>query len=528
MPARPAEITPVNAPEIAPPNGDGEAGEAWRTGSLLLIAASLGLHLATLVRAEPLRSANDRSRWATVRALAENGNFAIDPYEFEKRWSTIDQVQVEGRLYSTKPALLPLAVTAIYLPVRALTGWELAKHPAPAARRTLLVVNLLPFAAALLVTRNLLTDFARTDSARFLALATLAFGTSLSAFLPTLNNHTAAGCCAALALAPLVRIHHSTLLSRRHASGLGGWAFAGAGLFASLTVTNELPAGLFALLALAVCWRADRRRTLTWFAPAAALPALALLAATVAQTGGPLPFYLRYGGDAYEFVRNGRPSYWTNPTGLDANPDGFWAYLFHCTLGHHGLFSLTPVWLLSAWAGVAACRSLMIRPPRADGSPSPHPLAATAAATWLLTAAVLAFYLTRTANYNYGGTSVALRWLIWLSPLWAVSLVPLADRLAGRRRFVRLAAALLGLSVASAWWSSPNPWRHPWAYDLGGYGDRRPAATIRRGRKSSVPESREPAAVAAGPAGAYFGAAGTPRDALEGVAQSVEQRTFNP
>ena len=467
-------------------------GDAWRAGSLLLIAASLGLHLAALVRAEPLQSANDRSRWATVRALTEHGDFAIDPYEFDERWSTIDQVQVGGRLYSTKPALLPLAVTAVYLPVKTLTGWDLAKDPAPATRWTLLVVNLLPFAAALFVTRTLLTDFARTDFARFLSLGTLAFGTFLSAFLPVLNNHTAAGCCAALALAPLIRIH---------AGDRSPWRFAAAGFFASLTVTNELPAGLFALLALAACVRADFGRTLRWFLPAAALPAVAFLAATVAQTGGPLPFYLRYGGEAYEFVRHGRPSYWTNPTGLDANPDGFWPYLFHCTLGHHGLFSLTPVWLLSAWVGFASCRILSIRPAQADDSSSltPHPLAPAAAATWLLTAAVLGFYLTRTANYNYGGTSVALRWLVWLSPLWAVSLVPLADRCARRRWFVWLAAALLGASVASAWWSSPNPWRHPWLYDVVGEAERHAAATFRRG---SPP--REPAAVAAGPPEAYF------------------------
>ena len=475
---------------------------AFRSGSLLLVAVSLGLHLAALVRAEPLQSANDRSRWATVRALSERGDFAIDPYEFEKRWATIDQVQVGGRLYSTKPALLPLAVTAVYLPVSALTGWYLAIDPAPATRWTLLVVNLLPFAAALLVVRNLLTDFARTDFARFLALGTLGFGTFLSAFLPTLNNHTAAGCCAALALCPLVRIHVGDRTS---------WRFAAAGFFASLTVTNELPAGLFALLALAVCGKADWRRTLLWFVPAAVVPAAAFVAATWAQTGGPLPFYLRYGGEAYEFVRNGRPSYWTNPTGLDANPDGFWAYLFHCTLGHHGLFSLTPVWLLSAWAGVASLPALVRHPPQADDSSSrsavpPHPLAACAAATWLLTAAVFGFYLSRTQNYNYGGTSVALRWLVWLSPLWAASLAPLADRFAGRDWFVGLAAALLGLSAASAWWSSPSPWRHPWLYDLGGYAEEHAAA-------ASPPKTspgREPAAVAAGPAGAYFGRPGRP------------------
>ena len=455
--------------EPSTPRPRTHARDGWRAGSLILIAASLGLHLAATAAAEPLRSANDRSRWATVRALAETGSFRIDPYERDPRWSTIDQVQVGGRLYSTKPALLPLAVTAVLLPVRALTGWDLATDPAPATRWVLIVVNLLPFAAALWVTRGLLTDFARTDFARFLALGTLAFGTPLSAFLPVLNNHTVAGCCAALALAPLVRVRDARP-SRTHASGSGGGAkYAAAGFFAALTACNELPAGLFGLLAFAVCARADRRRTLRWFAPAAAVPLLAFLAATLAQTGGGAPFYLRYGTAAYEFVRGGVPSYWLDPTGLDAARDGFWTYLFHCTLGHHGLFSLTPVWLLSAWSATRCVRSLLARPPQADDSSSPsapangpHPLAFWAAATWLLAAAVLAFYLTRTANYNYGGTSVALRWLVWLAPLWAVALVPLADAFANRGRFRWLAAGLLGASIASAWVDSPNPWQHPW------------------------------------------------------------------
>ena len=433
----------MRPPPAKPP---ASAGDAWRAGSLALIAASLGLHLAATVAAEPLRSANDRSRWATVRALAEAGSFRIEPYADEPRWATIDQVQVGGNLYSTKPALLPLAVTAAYLPVRALTGWDLARDPAPATRWTLLFVNLLPFAAALWAVRGLLTDFARTDFARFLALGTLGFGTFLSAFLPVLNNHTAAGVCAALAAVPLVRIRAGDRTNRR---------FAAAGFFAALTVCNELPAGLFGLLAFAVCARAARGRTLAWFAPAAAVPLLAFAAATAVQTGGLTPFYLRYGTGAYEYVRDGVPSYWLAPTGLDAARDGFGTYLFHCTLGHHGVFSLTPVWLLSAWAGVRA-----VRPANRA-----HPLAGFAAATWALTAAVLAFYLTRTANYNYGGTSVALRWMVWLSPLWAVSLVPAADDLAGRRWFRGVAALLLGLSVASAWVTFPDPWRHPWPFE---------------------------------------------------------------
>ena len=483
------------APVPPPP-----ARTAWEAGSLLLIALSLGLHLAATLAAEPLQSANDRSRWATVRALAERGSFRIDPYEHDPRWSTIDQVQVGGNLYSTKPAPLPVAAAAVLLPVEAVTGWDLAERPAAATRAVLVVLNLLPFAAALWAVRGLLTDFARTDFGRFLALGALAFATPLSAFLPVFNNHTLAACCAALALAPLVRIWNAARepaararaaaparFSRADtlagasgsradtlagasgsrggplagASGSGG-LFAAAGFFAALTACNELPAGLFGLLALAVCWRADRRRTVLAFAPAAAVPLLAFAAATLAQTGSLKPFYLSYGSETYEYVRRGVPSYWTDPTGLDAARDGFWAYLLHCTVGHHGVFSLTPVLLLTAWSAGRAALAVLGR--AAGRAGDQHPLTACAAAAGLLSAAVFGFYLTRTENYNYGGTSVALRWLVWLAPLWAVALVPLADRFAGRRRFRAAAAGLLALSAASAWVDAPNPWRHPWLF----------------------------------------------------------------
>ncbi|QDT16511.1 hypothetical protein [Alienimonas californiensis] len=437
--------TPFNRSSPSP-------SEAWRAGSLILIALSLGLHVAALVRAEPLRSANDRSRWATVRALTERGDFRIDPYEFQPGWSTIDQVQVNGNLYSTKPAPLPIVAAAISLPVEAVTGWKLAENPAPHTRWVLLFLNLVPFAAALWAVRSLLTDVARTDLARFLALGTLGFATAVSAFLPVFNNHTIGACCCALAAVPLIRIWRGAR---------DGWRFAAAGLFAALTVCNELPAGLFGLAAFAVCLRADWKRTFAWFAPAAAVPLLLFVAATVWQTGSVKPFYMTYGTETYEFVRNGRPSYWMNPTGLDAARDGFWMYLFHCTFGHHGLFSLTPVWLLAVWSWARSLAALFKR--AAHGAAhEQHPLAAFAAATGLLSVAILAFYLTRTENYNYGGRSVALRWMIWLAPLWALSLAPLADALDRRRWFAPLAACLLALSVTSAWLDSPDPWQNPW------------------------------------------------------------------
>jgi hypothetical protein len=84
----------------------------------------------------------------------------------------------------------------------------------------------------------------------------------------------------------------------------------------------------------------------------------------------------------------------------------------------------------------------------------------------VLTVAVLAFYLTRTKNYNYGGNTAGLRWAFWLIPFWLLALVPLLDRFSRRRWFLGTAGVLLALSVASVASASSNPWQPSWLYTL--------------------------------------------------------------
>ena len=63
----------------------------------------------------PFLSANDRSRWVTIRSLVEHGTYEIDAIVIEPTWDTIDMVQHNGRdgelhLYSSKPPLLATLV----------------------------------------------------------------------------------------------------------------------------------------------------------------------------------------------------------------------------------------------------------------------------------------------------------------------------------------------------------------------------------------------------------------------------------
>ncbi len=47
-------------------------------------------------KSRPFLSANDRSRWDTVRALVEHGTYAIDDVIREPGWDTIDMVKHPG------------------------------------------------------------------------------------------------------------------------------------------------------------------------------------------------------------------------------------------------------------------------------------------------------------------------------------------------------------------------------------------------------------------------------------------------
>jgi hypothetical protein len=85
-----------------------------------------------------------------------------------------------------------------------------------------------------------------------------------------------------------------------------------------------------------------------------------------------------------------------------------------------------------------------------------------AALTLVLTVVVVGFYLIR--SDNYGGWTAGPRWLMWLTPFWLLTMLPVVDRLSRSRGGRIVAYILLGLSVMSMSYPAWNPWRHPWIY----------------------------------------------------------------
>jgi hypothetical protein len=348
----------------------------------------------------------------------------------------------------------------------------------------ILLLNVVPLFFFLVLYARLLDRYAENDWAWFLCLFSGAWGTLLLPFVQTLNNHTVAAWSAFFALNALVRIWDLGESSP--------WTFARAGFWGAFCACNELPAALFGVLLFLPLLARFPRSTLVGFVPAAAVPCAAFLATQFIALGQFTPVYEEFGTKAYNY----EGSYWTTPLEMDwfnlpvevdpvaegaagdgtgagqqeslsrdrdagaAKPatrrrfrESYGVYLFHMTLGHHGVFSLTPIFLFSLGG---ALRIVFGRG---------RPLKLTAAFTLLLTVGLLAFYTWNPKARNYGGSTQGLRWLFWLVPFW---LIVLPAGVAGgqSRRWLRgLTLAALFVSVLSVGYALRVPWSHPWLLD---------------------------------------------------------------
>jgi hypothetical protein len=423
----------------------------------------------------PTHGDNDRSRWDTVRALVDEGTYVIGRREpggdvgiiTEDGWKTIDKVLKPDtqKFYSSKPPLLPTLVAGLYWLLKLLLGWSITADAWEVVKTILLLINWLPLLFYLLLLARLVERWGATNWGRIFVMTAACFGTLVTPFLTTFNNHTIATFAAVFALYPTVRIWEAVGDGKTAPAHL----FLLSGFFAAFTACSELPALAFAVaLGLTLLWFAPMR-TLVLFAPAAAVPVAAFLLTNYLAIGQIRPAYIEFGGPWYEYAG----SHWSNPqgkTGIDfaRNVEGRPEYAFHVLLGHHGWFTLTPVWFFAA-AGMIY--GLVARRRERDGNAGIEPdgeRPRTAvpvllyALTLVVSVVVIGFYLVK--SDNYGGWTSGLRWLMWLTPLWLLCTLPVVDALANRRWGRWLGYLFLAVSALTASYPAWSPWRHPWLY----------------------------------------------------------------
>lgn len=496
----------------------------------------------------PLLSANDRSRWCTIRALVDHGTYVIDEVIFsdlrkkrrDREWYTIDMVRHKGwdgqeHYYSSKPPLLATLLAGPYWLIKTTMGATLKDEPFYVVRLMLVIANVLPLAVYFVLLVRYAERFCQTDWSRLFLVAAGTQATFLTAFAVTLNNHLPAAISVMIALYAAARVWCHGQRNIRH--------FAVAGLFAAFAAANELPALSFLAGVALVLMLCSPSRTMLAFVPAAALVAVAFFGTNYAAHGtlrppyahradgqllavldedvtdeldaGAVPAIVREaladegidisgraviarktsdtrwvlwdlpGQDRIAIVRDGdtfrlhawdnwydyERSYWTaeRKTGVDRGEPSRSRYAFHVIAGHYGIFSLTPVWLLSLFGAVHWIgRKQIDRPAAAENARIPDWIAGErglALAIVLLSAVCLLFYLVRPLqDRNYGGVTNGFRWMFWFIPMWLMLLAPAGDRIADRRSLRLLAYVLFAASVLSANDSPLNPWTHPWIY----------------------------------------------------------------
>jgi hypothetical protein len=468
-------------------------------GSLIIVVA-VGIALGATLKTNVLIGANDISRWCTVWSLLERGTYQIDecPWQIQtqdKVWmkDPFPKPGEEARkhFYSSKPPLLPTLIAGLLYPVRALTGVPLdttveqarsqrlevqsldyepkenqrvvettefykiiditpkdpAKWPSQALYfdPVLILLNIVPMAVFLVLFSRWLDRHAAHDWAWLFSLTAAGFGTNLFLFSPTLNNHTIAAHSAFFAAYSWLRIWTDG------ERGLG--YFAAVGFFSAFAACVEYPAvALAAMMTLSLLWL-DWRKTLAVLIPAALVPAIAHGVSLYLATGGEIAYsrFLDEGPDApYRYPG----SYWLSPLGADALDEPVWVYAFHLTLGHHGIFSLTPVFLYAFWGlfSLFSRRGARLR------------LFGPAVAVLLLSVLVFCFYLFNPQK-NYGGSTQGARWLFWLFPLWLIFLPYGVEGGQANRWLRRLALLALFLSAMNSGYGILSPWSHPYLMD---------------------------------------------------------------
>ncbi len=499
----------------------------------------------------PFRSANDRSRWSAIRALGDYGTYEIDQVVIKKSgrvdgdWQSIDMVMHtnkngEMRRYSSKPTLLPTILAYEYICLKKISSLnikEINDNLYFVVQFILIVNQMIPLAISFLLIGLMIEQLCTSDFGRIFIMASATFGTYLSTFAITLNNHVPAACAVTVGMFCLFQIWQ---MEKQNAF----W-YALCGLSAAFAAANELPALSFLGIALLATLFKSPVKSILAFVPFAAVVAGAFFATNFNAHGQWKPAYtFRHDGKVIGSIEDpaasstldagsipeidfdqpteNQPAYqvpsesaeviqskypladgvekrWqiveinpennqvyrlavVKPTGSEKlevrewenwydYPSSYWLegrkqgvdvgepdrglYTFHVLIGHHGIFSLTPIWILAAiglFLGI---------------------FGSTGFTRWfcvsalLITVVVVTFYIMRPqVDRNYGGVSSTLRWLLWLAPMWLIGMCAIFNMTDRSMTFKCFAALLLLISFFSAFYPCVNPWQSPWLYEL--------------------------------------------------------------
>lgn len=380
--ARPGTSHP-ETPGLAAPTPSKDDWLPTHFVAALMMLASLAMVLWNLQDAS-LNNANTGSRYATIEALVDLGTYYIDDTHYVH---TIDKMRVGEHYISSKPPLLPTYGAAVYWVYQKLTGETIADHEGNVVRTVSFFTGLLFHALFVVYLYRLCLLLFRRRLAILVTLAVGCFGYLGVAYATAINNHSVA------AAISIVGMFH-TYRAGQGSPGYKDWILAGFwfGIIGAIDLSclAFLPAaGLYLLLK-------DWRKAVFGFGLAALPGLLSLAILNYEITGSIKPAYSN--SELKDFPDN----YFRNHRrGIDALKEPKYVYAFNVLLGHHGVFSMTPVFFFGLYELGRRIKKRSYLPE-------------TLAVAFVLLAAFY-FYIFRTRNY--GGWCVGMRWLVPFMPL---------------------------------------------------------------------------------------------------------------
>jgi hypothetical protein len=385
---------------------------------------------AVLTKTDPLAS---QSRLGTVESIVERGTYQLDDSSFT---NTIDKVRKDGHSYSHQPPLLSTLEAPVYW-VLHLSGarfhnrgkWVMTYAVA-------LLTNGLALALTVVVFADILAMASVAPPARDVLAVLLPLGTWLLPYGLVTNNHGISG----LLLAVL-----TWLLFKVEWQGGTVWRAASIGIVLGLLSAIEmLP--IISFVPLTVIYLLRRRDLHAparwWFAAGLALPLLAHSVINIQITGDVIPAGFHTELFNYE------------GTGFDAaSLTGSWkhqsiaegaAYAWQSLFAGKGFFVFAPLCLAGLAGGLFGWRWWRAR--------------AAGVHAVLLPGAIISLVVSLLITNNFGGAAVGFRHAVYLSPVFAVMVLPwIADGSMTRRQMTVAAVAAVSAMVLLVF-AVPEPW----------------------------------------------------------------------
>jgi len=376
--------------------------------------------LSFLTHSKSFLAGNDSSRFAHIESLVDYGHSHINDSRYR---NTIDRVIIDGRAYTNKPPFLNFVGAAIYSVIQKIFGFSFKQNPAPIITILIWILVVAPTAwLVVLFYQALMLHKDIPPETRLLTTIALAAGTVLTTYSVTFNNHTQA---AALLFASLIAAWNAR-------------GFLAGVLIGLVTCIDILPGIIFIPITGFILYRRGEASLLRPYLGSLSIAALVFFAANWFTSGSLLTPKLTAGS-----VDLG--SHFARSLGGVILPNR-WTYPFECSLGWHGIFSVSPVLIFGAWGLVRAVK----------GETSfPKDISRALAAGCLLMILYHSFF-----TGNFGGWTYGFRYTIPIIPI-LLFFVPVV--LSGENK--RIFQALLAVSILFSLIGTYNPW--PPQYEIG-------------------------------------------------------------